>query len=63
MIKEYIIKYEHLNSILTKIDNFITITNKFNEKHKHYKYKVSITKNKDLWDAKLKINNETKHNT
>jgi len=63
MIKEYIIKYEPLNRILDKIDSFVTRVNKFNETHNNYRYTVSISKNKDLWDAKLKIDNETKYDT
>lgn len=63
MIKEYVINNEPLNIVLDKIDTFITQVNKFDDIHGNYKYYVSISKGRDLWDAKLKINNEKEYNT
>lgn len=63
MIKEYVINNEPLNTVLDKIDTFITQVSKFDDLHGNYKYYVSIAKGKDLWNAKLKINNEKEHDT
>ena len=63
MIKEYIINNEPLNTVLDKIATFIKHVTKFDELHGGYNYEVSISKNRDLWSAKLKIDNETKHDT
>lgn len=61
MIKEYVITSEPLNVILDQIDTFITRVTLFDDLHGNYNYQVSITKNNDLWNAKLKIDNETKY--
>jgi hypothetical protein len=62
MIKEYIITSEPLNAVLDKIDTFITRVTMFDDLHGNYDCQVSVVKNNDLWNAKLKIDNETKYN-
>lgn len=59
----YIVTGKTIKEVLNGIDEFTSKMNKFKEKYNNYNYSVSITKNNELWDAEIKINNEEQNNT